>query len=266
MPRARHLLHRAVAAFERKEAAGSAHEWEQLRVGKPFQIAATDEKGTFEGLGVVFNVEHPTSSWGLGPEWKDVIRPGSFAETLAEHKANGTRPAMFYMHERGNIPGVWQDIAEGKDGLNVKGMVFQSAISPSGVPVYELMKSGALTGISPGFRVRKYSLDEAKKVREIFNMEVSELSVVDIPGGPLSRITDVKSGDPKNIQFLETVLRDAGLSRKEAKALLAEGFTALRDVAADDVPTQRDADRSAEGIDDQSLAESLRGFRATIRP
>lgn len=239
---------------------------EQKRLAKPFSVQTTGDEGQIEGHGAVFNDPHPTSSWALDFDWNDVIAPGAFAATLAEHAKRGTTPLMLYMHERGNIPGAWRSISEDKDGLKLVGNVSKAAISPSGVPTYELLKMGAMNGLSIGFRVRKAELDEEAKTRTILDVELAEISLVDIPGGPNARITDVKSGDPHNIQFLETILRDAGLSRKEAKAVLAKGFSALRDAEPNDEPTQRDAGRGGGGTDAKSLAAQVRAFTQTIRP
>lgn len=218
--------------------------YEHKRLPKAFAVTMTDEAGSFDGYGAVFNDPHPTSSWMLDADWKDVIMPGAFTKTLAEFKKRGTQPSMLYMHERGYIVGAWRDVHEDKDGLVVKGQAAEKAITPSGAGVRELLKMGALTGMSIGFRAQKVLLDEENQTRELHEVELGEISLVDIPGGPSARVTDVKAADPLNAKFLERILRDAGLSRSEAKALLAEGLPALRDVAADPESKRRDADSS----------------------
>ncbi len=256
-----------VSPFEVKESGGRL---ELMRAAKPFAVKASPDaaaEGQIDGYGAIFNDPHPTSSWALDYDWQDSISPGAFSKTLAEHKSRGTTPLMLYMHERGNIPGAWRSITEDKTGLAVTGQVSKSAVSPSGVPTYELLKMGALNGLSIGFCVTKAMLDEETKVRTILELELGEVSIVDIPGGPSARITDVKAGNPRDIQFLETVLRDAGLSRKEAKAVLAEGFNALRDAAANDPrisATLTDAAGSKTPTPD--LAGLFRGFAQAIRP
>lgn len=246
------------SAFETKQ---SEHPYEQKRVSKPMAVTLTDGVGTFEGYGAVFDVEHPTSSWALDLDWKDVIRPGAFKKTLAEHKKNGTRPNMLLMHEWGNVIGVWQSCEEDKDGLLTKGAVSMNAKMPNGAGVHELMKMGGLTGESIGFRVTKHVLNQELKLREILEVKLREVSIVDDPGGPTARITDVKSVT-KNPQFIERLLRDAGFSRKEAKALLAEGLSALRDVEADDDP-ETESSGSRKAIDD--MVSSIRGSVASLR-
>lgn len=239
------------------------HPYEQKRVAKPMPVTLTDGVGTFEGYGAVFDVEHPTSSWILGPEWTDVIRPGAFTRTLAEHKKLGTRPNMLLMHEYGNVIGVWQSCEEDKDGLLTRGLVSLNAKMPNGAGVHELMKMGAITGESIGFQAAKVTLHQEQKLREIHEAKVREISIVDDPGGPTARITDVKSVT-KNPKFIERLLRDAGFSRKEAKALLAEGLSALRDAAADD-DEQREAEPALTSTSIADFASSIRSFAAAVK-
>lgn len=250
---------------ERSETKETPVAFEKKRLAAPFAVTTTDDaKGTIEGHGSVFDSPHPTSSWALPMDWQDIVLPGAFSETLAAAAKVGAQPLMLYMHESGNIIGAWSEVKEDKDGLYVKGMVHPAAKTDAGVPIYELLKMGAMTGLSIGFRATKATLDEKKKIRQIITADLREISPVDIPGEPRARITDVKFRDAKSIQFLETVLRDAGLSRKEAKALLAEGFDALRDAAADPEVPQRDADQLGDGS--SSLVKQLKGFAASLKP
>jgi hypothetical protein len=57
-----------------------------------------------------------------------------------------------------------------------------------------------------------------------------------------------RAADPHNIRDLEAVLREAGLSRSEAKAVLASGFKSL---------SPRDADGLAATF--EKLKKSLKG-------
>lgn len=236
--------------LELKDHAG---ELEYKLVSKPYSVKTAAGDGAIEGYGAVFNDPHPTSSWMLDDDWEDVIAPGAFTRTLAKATARGVKPVMLYMHERGNVPGAWTAAAEDTNGLALKGQVSPNAKNPSGAGLYELLKMGAISGLSIGFRVVKCQLDEDSRLRTIQDVDLSEISIVDVPGGPSARITDVKAHDPRT---LEHALRNAGLSRKEAKAVLAEGLSALRDAEADDDgDEQRDADQR---IDGSAFADFLR--------
>lgn len=239
--------------MERKD-----RDFETKRLGRPFSVKAVDSNGTFEGHGAVFNDLHPTSSWRLPMDWQDTIAAGAFAKTLTQHRKLGALPAMLYMHDRGNVVGAWREMGEDADGLAVKGQVALTAKAPSDVTLYELLKMGALNAMSIGFSATKYELDEKKKVRTITEIELDELSIVDVPGIPAARITDVKSADPARLKRrIEEALRDAGLSREESKAFIADGFQALRDAAADEEESTPNALRDAAAAGDM-LASARR--------
>lgn len=240
---------------------------EVKRLGRPFAVKSVDEQGTFEGHGAVFNELHPTSSWRLPMDWQDRILPGAFAATLTDHQKRGTYPAMLYMHERGNVVGAWREMAEDADGLRVKGQVALSARTPSGAPLYELLKLGALNAMSIGFRVTKSAQDEKEKIRDIQEVELGELSIVDVPGIASARITDVKSANPALLKRkIEEALRDAGLSREEAKAFIADGFKALRDAAAgEEQHSEKDEAALRDAAASVDLVSRVRAVAARIR-
>jgi HK97 family phage prohead protease len=218
------------------------------RLAKPFRVQTVDEGRTFTGHGSVFDDPHPTSSWRLPPDWADVTRQGAFKKTLSEHKKAGTMPAMLFNHDMDNCIGCYTEAAEDGDGLLLTGKVAQSARTPAGGDIYELMTMGALNGLSIGFSVEKCKLDEKSKVREITEISLFETSIVTIPAQSSARVTDVKS--VLNIRHLEAVLRDAGLSRTEAKALLSEGYRSFS--------AQRDAE-------EEELKEAIRNLTHVIR-
>lgn len=239
--------------------------FEQKRLAKPFVPQLTDQKGTFSGHGAVFEDPHPTSSYLLGSEWKDVIRAGAFTRSLAEHKKRGTLPLMLYMHERGYVIGAWQSVEEDKDGLKVSGQVSPDARAPSNVSIYELLKMGGINGLSIGFRPTKVELDQEKKTRSILDVELAEISVVDIPGGPKARVTDVKA-ERFNPRFVENFVREGlGFSDSEAKAFIARGLGAAREVSAKDAGAQREAGAGEGSTDPEALVASLRELAKSIR-
>lgn len=208
------------------------------RLGKPFRLqAAVDEKRSFSGHASVFDDPHPTSSWALPSDWMDIVRPGAFKKALAEHKKAGTLPAMFFNHDWDHLVGAYSSVSEDEDGLGLEGKIASSAKQDTGEDLYELMSMGALSGMSIGFAPVRWKLDEKTRTRELLEVTLPEISLATIPGQSKARISDVKSADPAQIKRrIEEALRDAGLSRTEAKAFIAQGFgaLALRDAAATD--------------------------------
>lgn len=218
---------RKVVSGEFKDAAADP-EVETKLVSFSLEKLSAGEDGSFSGLAIPFDSLHDTSSWMLGDGWQDTVTAGAFDETLAEHKAAGTMPLLQWMHERGNIVGTITSAKAAPVGMRVEGKISPRAISPSGVPVLELVRTQAVGGLSIGFQVTRSSFDEKSKIRTIESLAWRELSVVDVAGaGPTARITDVKT-DPRSV---ETALRSLGFSKKEAKVFVAAGIAAVKEAA-----------------------------------
>lgn len=189
-------------------------------------VSTVKADGSFSTIASVFNQPHPTSSWELlydSGDWMDVVAPGAFDRTLSEKK-DGNRVQMYWNHNRYLDPiGKWQSITVGKEGLMADGLLATKI--ELGAKVYELMLMDAVFGSSIGFYAMKSELDEKKKIRTLTDIELLEISPVDIPGDPLAVITDVKRGgkpfNPNDIRDIEKRLRDGGASQTEAKAAIA---------------------------------------------
>jgi hypothetical protein len=168
----------------------------------------------FEGHGAVFgNVD-------LGG---DVILPGAFKRTLAEHKANGTFPAMFWMHDQTRIPGKWLDIAEDDRGLPVKGAL---ASTDLGKEVHTLLKMDAVGGLSIGYRPApggvEYDDDGVRLLKEV---QLFEVSIVAIPMNPKAQVAHVKSRLSARGEYVPTDKELAELKREAEQFLRSRGFS-----------------------------------------
>lgn len=177
-----------------------------------YEWKATDEAGTFEGYGSVFNI---TDKGG------DIVASGAFAETLAAAKTAGRLPAMLWQHRQAEPIGVYTSMEEDSIGLRVKGKL--ALKTARGAEAYELMKMGALSGLSIGYRVRDDSWDRVTGVRTIKKADLYELSLVTLPMNDASRVSAVKAIEElDSLSEIERHLRDAcGLSRSEATALVS---------------------------------------------
>lgn len=135
--------------------------------------------GTFSGYASVFG------EIDLG---KDRIERGAFLNSLVARGASGVR--MLYQHDPNEPIGAWKTIREDGRGLFVEGR-----LSP-GVgrarEVLALMKSGALDGLSIGFRTVKARTDAKSGVGRILEADLWEISVVTFPMLPSARVSDVK--------------------------------------------------------------------------
>ena len=176
-----------------------------------FELKASKDDGTFEGYGSVFNI---TDGGG------DIVIPGAFAETLSSQKAAGRLPAMLWQHRQSEPIGVYTSMEEDSVGLKVAGQLALKTVR--GAEAYELMKMGALSGMSIGYRSRDDSYDRVTGVRSLKKLDLVELSLVTFPMNDASRVSAVKGIETiESLRDAERHLRDSGMSRAEAVAFIA---------------------------------------------
>ena len=176
-----------------------------------FEIKAVNADGTVEGYGSVF---------GVRDNYDDVIAKGAFVQSLKDHKAAGTMPAMLWQHDADKPIGVWTEMVEDEKGLRIKGQLAMETVK--GKEAHALLKMGALNGLSIGFMSKEWAYDRDTEVRTLTAIDLWEVSLVTFPANEKARITNVKSADelqaPKDA---EKVLRDAGFSKSDATAFVS---------------------------------------------
>ena len=187
------------------------------------EIKAVDDSGVIEGYGSVF---------GNLDSYSDIVAPGAFAKSLEEAKASGRMPALLWQHNPEEPIGVWTEMREDDRGLFVKGKL---AETQRGKEARELIKLGALTGLSIGYTTRTYQVDRENDSRVLTDVQLWEVSPVTFPANSEARITGVKADAISSPKDFERFLRDAGFSRREAKQITAHGFgdSDLRDAEPD---------------------------------
>jgi len=134
---------------------------------------------------------------------------------------------LLYQHRSDEPIGVFDEILEDSRGLKVKGRLAMG--TQRGREVYELMKMGALDGLSIGYRVdaKGMDYDEKGKRRLLKEVDLLEISAVTFPMNPRARVSAVKGAD-RTVREWEELLRDAGsLSRSEAKVAASAVAKAL---------------------------------------
>jgi len=175
------------------------------------ELKALKDDGSFEGYGSVFNI---TDQGG------DIVAPGAFLGTLTAQKALGRLPAMLWQHRQAEPIGVYSSMEEDSVGLKVVGQL--ALKTGRGAEAYELMKMGAVTGMSIGYRSRDDSYDRVTGVRTLKKVDLYELSLVTFPMNDASRVSSVKGIETlTTIRDAEDFLRESGLSRAAAVAFIA---------------------------------------------
>ena len=190
-------------------------------------LADMDEGGTIEGYASLF---------GKADLARDVMMPGAFTHSLADRGARGIK--MLFQHDPKEIVGVWLDIAEDARGLRVKGRILAEVAR--GAELMALLRAGAIDGLSIGFRTIEGRTDARTGLRHLHKVELWEISLVTFPMLPAARVAGVKGRPPTARELERWLARDAGLTRSQAKAVIAHGFRAA--FAGRDVRRSGDTD------------------------
>lgn len=176
-----------------------------------FELKSLKEDGTFEGYGSVF---------GVKDSYDEIVAAGAFAESLSAHKSAGTMPALLWQHRSGEPCGVYSDMFEDNIGLKVSGQLALKTVR--GAEAYELLKMKAISGLSIGFATREDSYDRVTGIRTLKKVDLYEVSLVTFPANDTARVQGVKNIEViEDLKSAEQYLREAGLSRAEAKAFIA---------------------------------------------
>lgn len=104
----------------------------------------------------------------------DVVRPGAFARSL---QRGGTVP-LLWQHQAGRPIGRVEYLKEDRRGLRVIGRVVDARAGA-------LLRTGAVSGLSFGYRVREA---HGEKPRELGELELVEVSLVTFPMQPRARV------------------------------------------------------------------------------
>lgn len=212
-----------------------------------FEVKSLD-KGEFEGYGSVFGVR---DSYG------DAIMAGAFAKTLERFRVLKRMPSMLWQHDWRQPIGVWAEVREDSVGLYVRGRTVDTTV---GRDAYELIKTGALDGLSIGFVTKAAEWPDGEEdwnsPRNITELDLWEVSPVTFPANDAARITDVRAAASWTERELEALLVRSGLSRRQARGLVAAGWRGFL----------RDADPSSghEGLRDAASVADLADLRRRL--
>lgn len=205
------------------------------RLDVPLKLKSVSDSGEFEGYGSVF---------GVKDSYDDVVVPGAFSKSLQSWREKNTMPAMLWQHQMDEPIGIYTDMKEDDVGLYVKGRLLIDD-DPLARRAHAHMKAGSLTGLSIGYMLKDWEYDRTKEVFLLKEIDLWEVSLVTFPSNDEARISDVKSafarGEMPSQKSIERVLRDVGLSRTQAKAFMAGGYSTLNQRDVDGVGTALDA-------------------------
>ncbi|MGB7432079.1 MAG: HK97 family phage prohead protease [Ahrensia sp.] len=203
-------------------------------------LQSVTEAGRFSGYASLFG------EVDLG---RDAVAAGAFSKSLANQKTSAIR--MLFQHNPDEPIGHWVSLVEDAVGLRVEGQLALDVAKAR--EVHALLKTGALDGLSIGFKTVRAKTDAVSGIRTIVEAELWEISVVTFPMLPTARVEAVKSARLPTIREFERFLvRDAGLTRSEAKRTVAQGYAS--------VVGTRDARGQNEKTGEAELARKMRDF------
>ncbi len=178
------------------------------------EVKAIADDGEIEGLAI---------SVGTLDEGKDIVAPGAVSRALAGRKSL----PMLLFHDHKRPVGVWNSFRETSDGLEVKGR-FSS--SQAGREAREDARSGALGGLSMGFRTLRHKFEG--KARHLLDFALDEISLVTVPMNRLTLVSSVKDitgvgGLPTLPEFEDALREVMGFSKSQAAAIAGKGLSHL---------------------------------------
>lgn len=169
------------------------------------------DAGEFSGYAVV---------WGERNAHNEIVRRGAFRVSLEQHRAAQTKPVMLWSHDPSDIIGVWNEVREDERGLFVRGQLVTT--TTRGREAFDLLKAGALNGLSIGFRLLKGGETRQAGTRILTGIDVREISLVGMPSAPNARITSIRSSG----RSVESAAAFIEACRKAKCALVTKGKTA----------------------------------------
>lgn len=210
-----------------------------------FDVEDVDKAGHFSGYGSVYNVID---------SYREVVAPGAFANTLRKWQSKGRLPPALWQHRSGEPVGPFTKMVEDERGLYVEGQLLVDDIQRAR-EARALMQAKAIDGLSIGFNVVIDEWDRDEELLTLKEIDLWEVSIVTFPANQESLITEVRGlfadGEPPSLRDIEEILRDAGFSRSQAKALVGHGYAGLL----------RDAEgRSEERSDGAVILDEIQAF------
>jgi HK97 family phage prohead protease len=123
------------------------------------------------------------SIFGVPDSGGDVVLPGAFAG------AGGQVPLLWQYDTREPV-GFVENLSEDSRGLRVIARVVASG---RGAQAADLLRAGAIDGLSFGYRVQAARPDRGRGVRELQRLDLIEVSLVTFPMQPLARVLAVST-------------------------------------------------------------------------
>ena len=157
----------------------------------------------------IFGLAAPIGKWNPirdhAGTYDEMIARGAFARTISQR---GTKIPLHAQHESRKLPlGPVRSLTESDDGLRMEAYVSKTV---AGDEVLELVRDGALGGLSIGFSPVREAWSKDGKRRTHHEVALHEVSLVTVPAYREALVTGVRSALPApagpTIHFFERSL------------------------------------------------------------
>ena len=156
----------------------------------------------FSGYASVFN--------GLD-SYGDTIKAGAYKSTLLDRE----RPIQLRKDHYGPVIGKFTEIYEDEIGLHVEGELTKGHSAAEDTAAS--LRHGAISGLSIGYIVK--DSEQNGVIRELKEIELIEISIVESPADNNAHITTIKSME--KLKDVEALLHQKGFSQKEATEIVS---------------------------------------------
>lgn len=221
----------------------------------PFHVKELKNTGEFTGYASVFD----KMDW-----YRDVVKKGAFAKSLAAWEKKGKLPPLLWQHKSDMPIGPHLAMHEDNTGLWVHAQLLIDEIdaNPEARKAYGLLRRKVISGMSIGFDISEDGMeyDGKTNVWNLVELDLWENSLATFPANEDAQVDEVKSilagGKMPSPSEFEGFLRDAGFSRRQAKYIAGNGYTSLRDAG---LPL-RDAEETKGVTELSELANYLKRY------
>ena len=118
------------------------------------------------------------SVFGVPDSGGDVVLPGAF-------NGAGKRVPLLWQHDSREPIGFVEKLSEDAKGLRVVARVVAAG---RGSQAVQLLRAGAIDGLSFGYRVKSARADRTRGLRQLAALDLVEVSLVTFPMQPLARV------------------------------------------------------------------------------
>ena len=140
-------------------------------------------------------VEGYASLFGEVDQARDMVMPGAFTQTLRQR---GLRKIpMLFQHDPGEPVGIWLDLYEDVRGLRARGKLIPDVAR--GRELLALVRSGAIDGLSIGYRTVRGRIDPRTRIRKLYQVDLWEISIVTFPLLAGARVDAVKGAHARHL-------------------------------------------------------------------